>query len=79
LAWWAFTFPVGTCVTGAEGLARHTGLVALDALAIALYALLLAAWATAAARTVRGLVSAELLAGPRRAPAAPRPATARTR
>ena len=63
----------------AEGLARHTGLVALDALAVALYALLLAAWATAAARTVRGLVSAELLAGPRRAPAAPRPETARTR
>ncbi|MEV4862567.1 TDT family transporter [Streptomyces ossamyceticus] len=79
LAWWAFTFPVGTCVTGAEGLSRHTGLVALDALAVALHALLLTAWATAAVRTVRGLVSGELLAGPRRAPAVPRPATARTR
>ncbi|MFJ7049525.1 TDT family transporter [Streptomyces sp. NPDC101112] len=79
MAWWAFTFPVGTCVTGAEGLARHTGLVAFDVLAVALYALLLAAWATAAVRTVRGLVSGELLAGPRRAPAAPPPATARTR
>ncbi|WP_236580186.1 TDT family transporter [Streptomyces sp. HM190] len=79
MGWWAFTFPVGTCVTGAEGLARHTGLVALDVLAVALYTLLLAAWTTAAARTVRGLVSGELLAGPRRAPAAPRPATARTR
>jgi tellurite resistance protein TehA-like permease len=78
LAWWAFTFPVGTCVTGAESLARHTGLVALDALAVALYALLLTAWATAAVRTVRGLVSAELLSGPHRAPAAPPPATART-
>ncbi|BBC37872.1 C4-dicarboxylate ABC transporter [Streptomyces graminofaciens] len=79
MTWWALTFPVGTCVTGAEGLARHTGLVAFDALAVALYALLVVAWATAAAHTVRGLVSGELLAGPRRAPAAPRPTTARTR
>ncbi|MDX3619161.1 TDT family transporter, partial [Streptomyces europaeiscabiei] len=79
MAWWAFTFPVGTCATGAEGLARHTGLVALDVLAVALYALLLAAWATAAASTLRGLVSGELLAAPRPAPAEPRPTTARTR
>ncbi|MFF7393040.1 TDT family transporter [Streptomyces scabiei] len=79
MAWWAFTFPVGTCATGATGLARHTGLVALDVLAVALYALLLAAWATAAVGTVRGLVSGGLLAAPRPAPAAPRPATARTR
>lgn len=79
MAWWAFTFPVGTCATGARGPARHTGLVALDALSLALYALLLAAWATAAAGTVRGLVSGGLLAAPRPAPAEPRPATARTR
>ncbi|MFM9696470.1 TDT family transporter [Streptomyces europaeiscabiei] len=79
MAWWAFTFPVGTCATGAEGLARHTGLVVLDVLAVALYALLLAAWATAAASTLRGLVSGELLAAPRPAPAEPRPTTARTR
>ncbi|MDW8806628.1 TDT family transporter, partial [Streptomyces scabiei] len=79
LAWWALTFPVGTCATGARGLARLTGLVALDVLAVALYALLLAAWATAAVGTVRGLVSGGLLAAPRPAPAEPRPATARTR
>ncbi|MGW0843118.1 TDT family transporter [Streptomyces sp. NPDC002787] len=79
MAWWACTFPVGTCVTGAEGLARHTGLVAFDVLAVALYALLLTAWATAAAHTLRGLVSGELLAAPRPAPGAPRPTTARTR
>ncbi|MGW5178095.1 TDT family transporter [Streptomyces sp. NPDC004082] len=66
MTWWAFTFPVGTCVTGAEGLARRTGLVAFDALAVALYALLVAAWAVAAVRTGRGLVSGELLAAPRR-------------
>ncbi|MFF0201620.1 TDT family transporter [Streptomyces sp. NPDC005017] len=79
MTWWAFTFPVGTCVTGAASLARHTGLVAYDALALALYAVLLAAWAAAVAGTVRGLLSGELLAGPRPAPGAPSPATARTR
>ena len=25
LTWWSFTFPVGTCVTGTSGLARHNG------------------------------------------------------
>jgi tellurite resistance protein TehA-like permease len=64
MTWWAFTFPVGTCVTGAEALGRHTGLVAYDGLAVALYAVLVAAWLTAAIHTVRGLVSGELLAGP---------------
>ncbi|MFD9006654.1 TDT family transporter [Streptomyces sp. NPDC059582] len=78
MTWWAFTFPVGTCVTGAEALARHTGLVAFDGLAVGLYAVLLGAWITAAAHTVRGLVSGELLAAPRPAPVAPRPATVRT-
>ncbi|WP_189146494.1 TDT family transporter [Streptomyces lacrimifluminis] len=79
MTWWAFTFPVGTCVTGAESLGRQTGLGAFDVLAVALYALLVAAWAGAAVRTVRGLVSGELLAGPRPAPGAPLPGTARTR
>ncbi|MFC3577182.1 TDT family transporter [Streptomyces yaanensis] len=65
MTWWAFTFPVGTCVTGTESLARHTGLATLDALAIALYTLLLAAWALAAVRTGRGVISGELLAAPR--------------
>ncbi|MET9804396.1 TDT family transporter [Streptomyces sp. NPDC006368] len=75
MTWWAFTFPVGTCVTGAEGLARHTGLAALRWLAVALYAVLVAAWLVAAVRTARGLVSGALLA----APPGPRPGTARTR
>ncbi|AKJ14247.1 C4-dicarboxylate ABC transporter [Streptomyces incarnatus] len=79
MSWWAFTFPVGTCVTGAMALARHTGLAVYDALAVGLYALLAAAWAVAAAGTVRGLLSGELLAAPRRAPVAPRPVTGRTR
>ncbi|MFF9239854.1 TDT family transporter [Streptomyces sp. NPDC014801] len=78
MTWWAFTFPVGTCVTGAEALARHTGLVAFDVLALALYGLLLAGWLAAAAGTVRGLLRGELLRAPRPAPVAPRPVTART-
>ncbi|MFJ3671836.1 TDT family transporter [Streptomyces sp. NPDC090106] len=72
MTWWAFTFPVGTCVTGAEGLARHTGLVAFEWLAAGLYVVLVVAWATAARHTLRGLVSGELLAAPRPAPGAPR-------
>jgi tellurite resistance protein TehA-like permease len=66
MTWWAFTFPVGTCVTGAEVLARHTGLVAFEVLAVALYVLLVAAWSVAAVCTARGLVSGELLATPSR-------------
>ncbi|MEU3373490.1 TDT family transporter [Streptomyces sp. NPDC006660] len=64
MTWWAFTFPVGTCVTGAEGLARHTGLHALDWLAVALYALLVTAWLAAGFHTVRGLLDGRLLAPP---------------
>ncbi|MFF7165795.1 TDT family transporter [Streptomyces sp. NPDC008086] len=78
MTWWAFTFPVGTCVTGAEALARHTGLVVYEILAIGLYGVLVAAWTVAAVRTARGLLNGTLLAAPRPAPAAPRPATART-
>ncbi|MEU2430939.1 TDT family transporter [Streptomyces sp. NPDC007861] len=74
MTWWAFTFPVGTCVTGAAGLAAHTGLAALEWLAVGLYAFLVGAWAVAATRTLRGLVSGALLAAPR----APLPVTART-
>ncbi len=53
LAWWAFTFPVGTCVTGASQLAKHTDSSAMTGLAVLLYALLAAGWATAAIGTVR--------------------------
>ncbi|MDQ0944698.1 TDT family transporter [Streptomyces sp. V1I1] len=64
LTWWAFTFPVGTCVTGAEGLARNTGLVAIEWLAVGLYAFLVAAWAVTGVRTLRGLFGGALLAAP---------------
>ncbi|MFF9185143.1 TDT family transporter [Streptomyces misionensis] len=78
MTWWACTFPVGTCVTGAAALARHTGLTGYQALSVALYVLLVAAWLAAGTGTVRGLLSGELLAGPRPVPAAPAPGTART-
>ncbi|MFF4507207.1 TDT family transporter [Streptomyces sp. NPDC001401] len=78
MTWWAFTFPVGTCVTGAEALARHTGLVVYDWLAVGLYVLLVAAWGTAALHTARGLVSGALLAAPRPVPGGPLPTTVRT-
>ncbi|MGW3654624.1 TDT family transporter [Streptomyces sp. NPDC005151] len=73
MTWWGFTFPVGTCVTGAAGLARHTGLTAFTWLAVALYVLLVTAWAVTGLRTLRGLFGGALLA----APQAPRPVTAR--
>ncbi|GGR79203.1 C4-dicarboxylate ABC transporter [Streptomyces humidus] len=78
MTWWAFTFPVGTCVTGAAALARHTGLVVFDVLACALYLVLVAAWGVVAAHTARGLLSGALLAAPRPAPSGPRRATGRT-
>ncbi|MFF9015538.1 TDT family transporter [Streptomyces sp. NPDC014870] len=78
MTWWAFTFPVGTCVTGAEGLAHHTGLAVYSGLAIVLYVFLVAAWLMAGFHTLRGLFSGALLAGPGRGPVAPRPVTART-
>ncbi|MER6538088.1 TDT family transporter [Streptomyces sp900105755] len=78
MTWWAFTFPVGTCVTGAAALGRHTGFAGYHWLAVGLYGLLVAGWLVAASGTVRGLLSGELLAAPRPAPAAPRPVTVRT-
>lgn len=78
MTWWAFTFPVGTCVTGAAALARHTGLVVYEGLAVGLYAVLVVAWAAAAVHTARGLLSGALLAAPRTALLAPRPVTGRT-
>ncbi|CAM5378967.1 C4-dicarboxylate ABC transporter [Streptomyces avidinii] len=65
MTWWALTFPVGTCVTGAAGLARHTGLTAFSWLAAALFLALLTAWLLAAANTLRGLLTGRLLAAPR--------------
>ncbi|MFC1439216.1 C4-dicarboxylate ABC transporter [Streptacidiphilus sp. N1-10] len=61
MTWWAYTFPVGTCVTGTAGLWHLTGLDLFAALSLALYALLLTAWTVVAFRTVRGLTAGVLL------------------
>ncbi|CAL9623059.1 hypothetical protein SUDANB145_05883 [Streptomyces sp. enrichment culture] len=65
MTWWSFTFPVGTCVTGATALARHTGLAVYEGLALLLYGVLVAAWAVAAVGTARGAAGGRLLAAPR--------------
>lgn len=64
MTWWGFTFPVGTCVTGASALAHHTGSDVFTALAAALYALLVGAWLVVAARTARGCLSGHLFRTP---------------
>jgi C4-dicarboxylate transporter/malic acid transport protein len=65
LTWWSFTFPVGTCVTGATGLALHTGSTALAVLAVVFYVGLVAAWIVVAARTFHGsVIRGTLLAPP---------------
>jgi len=53
LTWWSFTFPVGTCVTGASALGHAAGSGLVRGLAVALYVLLLGAWATVATHTLR--------------------------
>jgi tellurite resistance protein TehA-like permease len=52
---------VGTVVTGTSGLAARTGSAAVAALAVLLYAALVAAWAVVAVRTARGLRRGSLL------------------
>ncbi|NLT26128.1 MAG: C4-dicarboxylate ABC transporter, partial [Microbacteriaceae bacterium] len=65
LAWWSFTFPVGTCVTGFAALAHETGLAAVAAVALASYATLVGAWLVVVSRTLHGaIVTGELLLPP---------------
>jgi tellurite resistance protein TehA-like permease len=64
LTWWSFTFPVGTVVTGTSGLALHTGSLMFRWAAVALYAGLLAAWITVAARTAHGSARGRLFLPP---------------
>ena len=61
LTWWSFTFPVGTMVTGLSGIAARAGAGSVAVLAVLLYAVLVAAWAVVAARTVRGARRGSLL------------------
>ncbi|GAA3922363.1 TDT family transporter [Actinoplanes auranticolor] len=61
LTWWSFTFPLGTVVTGASGLATRIPSAVPAALAVALYAMLLAAWSVVAVRTLLGAHRGDLL------------------
>ncbi len=61
LTWWSFTFPIGTCVTGATALGNALDFGAVHALAAMLYVVLLTAWITVATRTVRGVLRGTLL------------------
>ncbi|MEU3521978.1 TDT family transporter [Streptomyces sp. NPDC006654] len=61
MTWWGFTFPLGTCVTGAATLTAHTGLTVAGWLTVGLYLLLLIGWLAACVGTARGLVKGTLL------------------
>lgn len=61
LTWWAFTFPVGTCVTGSSALASRTGSGLFIAISLLLYVFLVFAWLVVAVRTARGSLRGELL------------------
>jgi C4-dicarboxylate transporter/malic acid transport protein len=60
LTWWSFTFPVGTCVTGASALGVAANASSVKWLAAALFAVLLLAWGTVATHTLRGSWSGHL-------------------
>jgi tellurite resistance protein TehA-like permease len=71
LTWWSFTFPVGTVVTGTSVLALATHAGFLRYASVALYALLISAWLTAATRTAHGALTGRLfLPTPAAAPVA---------
>lgn len=68
LTWWAFTFPVGTCVTGTTQLALHTGLPAFEWAAIILFGVLIFAWIIAAIGTLRGIKTGNITKNPLTSP-----------
>lgn len=61
LTWWAFTFPVGTCVTGTTQLALHTGLPAFEWASIILFSGLVCAWIVAAIGTIKGMKAGHII------------------
>ncbi len=64
LTYWAFTFPVGTCVTGIAQLAHHTALPMFKWASILYYLGLLIAWVVAAFGTTKGMVKGHLFRPP---------------
>jgi C4-dicarboxylate transporter/malic acid transport protein len=69
LAWWSFTFPVGTVVTGTSALAAHTGATVLAWAADLGFLALVAAWALVAVRTAGGSLRGTLFLPPTTDPA----------
>ena len=61
LTWWAFTFPLGTVVTGTLAMADLTGWRLLHLGGVLLAAALACAWVLVATRTARGVYSGSLL------------------
>ena len=61
LAWWSFTFPVGTVVTGTSALAARSGSTVLAGLSVVLFVGLLGAWLVVAVRTAAGVWTGALL------------------
>jgi len=64
LTYWAFTFPVGTCVTGIAQLAQHTGLPLFKWTCFLYYIGLLTAWGVAAIGTTKGMITGHLFRPP---------------
>jgi tellurite resistance protein TehA-like permease len=64
LTYWAFTFPVGTCVTGIALLYHHTGLPLFAWTSLFFYTGLLIAWAVAAFGTTKGMITGYLFHPP---------------
>ncbi|MDI2129969.1 TDT family transporter [Yinghuangia seranimata] len=64
MTWWGFTFPVGTCVTGAAGLWVHTGATVFKVLTVLLFLLLVGAWSVVGTLTARGVASGRLFRTP---------------
>lgn len=60
LAWWSFTFPLGTCVTGAAALGRAADAPFLGHAAVLLFAVLVGVWGVVAAGTVRRVADGSL-------------------
>lgn len=65
LTYWAFTFPVGTCVTGTTQLANHTGLPLFQWISISYFCGLILAWTVAAFGTTRGMITGHLFRLPK--------------
>ncbi|MFV0437432.1 MAG: TDT family transporter [Desulfopila sp.] len=65
LTYWAFTFPVGTCVTGTSQLAAHTGLPLFQWLSLCYFGGLIVAWIVAAFGTTKGTITGHLFQLPK--------------